>query len=287
MKTRWSFSANAFRDYSITQTLAAVAECGYSGIEIMADRPHAYPEDLTPQQRSAIKQQAADLGLEIANINAFMLTAIESFHRPSWIEPDPEYRLKRIEYTEQCVELAAELGAKTLSTEPGGPQNQYRNKKEAMALFREGIEDIVPALQDWGVTLLIEPEPDLLLETSEDYLLFMDTLARPEVRLNLDVGHFFCVGEDPVQCIHRLSSHIGHVHLEDIPADRQHIHTQLGDGAMDIPAILDALQETGYDGWITVELYPYENNPIETACRARTYLKQWESERNSVKNNQE
>ncbi len=286
MKTRWSFSTNAFRNYSLTQSLAAIAECGYSGVEIMADRPHAYPEDVPPLQRNEIQKQVAAFGLEIANINAFMLTAIESFHRPSWIEPDPAYRSKRVEYTKQCIELAAELGAKTLSTEPGGLQSQYWDKKQAMALFREGIEEVVPALQKRGVTLLIEPEPDLLLETTDDYLRFMKHIPWPEVRLNLDVGHLFCVGEEPVQCIHRLSSHIGHVHLEDIPAGRQHIHTQFGDGAMDIHAILDALQETGYDGWVTVELYPYENNPVETACRAREYLKQWESERNSVKSSQ-
>lgn len=281
MKTRWSFSTNAFRGYSLAQALIAISECGYSGVEIMADRPHAYPEDLNPRRRREIKELVADQGLEIANINAFMLTAIESFHRPSWIEPDPAYRFKRVEYTERCIELAAELGAKTLSTEPGGLQSQYHDKAQAMSMFREGIEEIVPALQDWGITLLIEPEPDLLLETTEDYLLFMENIPWPEVRLNLDVGHLFCVGEDPVQSISRLAPHIGHVHLEDIPADRRHIHTQLGDGAMDIPAILAALRETGYDGWITVELYPYEKTPIETACNARKFLKKLESEENS------
>lgn len=278
MKNHWSFSTNAFRAYSLPQALTAIAECGYSGVEIMVDRPHAYPEDLSSSRRQEIKKQVADLGLEIANINAFMLTAIESFHRPSWIEPDPVYRMKRVKYTEQCIELAAELGAKTLSTEPGGLQSQYHDKAEAMALFREGIEEVVPALRDWGITLLIEPEPDLLLETTDDYLRFMENIPWPEVRLNLDVGHLFCVGEDPVQSITRLSSHIGHVHLEDIPADRKHVHTQLGDGAMDIPAILEALRKTKYDGWITVELYPYEKTPIETACKAREYLKKWEAE---------
>jgi sugar phosphate isomerase/epimerase len=277
MRTHWSFSTNAFRAFSLGEALTAIAECGYSGVEIMADRPHAYPQDLSPRQRLQIKKQAMDLGLEIANINAFMLTAIESFHRPSWIEPDPSYRSKRIECTKQCIKFASEIGAKTLSTEPGGMQSQYHDKIEAMSLFRDGIAELVPVLRDWDITLLIEPEPDLLLETTDDYLGFMENIPWPEVRLNLDVGHLFCVGEDPAQSISRLATHIGHVHLEDIPADRRHIHTQLGDGAMDIPAVLEALREAKYEGWITVELYPYEKTPIETACNARKYLKKYDS----------
>jgi len=65
-----------------------------------------------------------------------------------------------------------------------------------------------------------------------------------------------------------LWEHTRHYHLEDIPADRTHEHTQLGDGAMDIDAFLGELEDRGYDGFVTVELYPYEETPIETAREA-------------------
>ena len=273
MSLRWSFSTNAFRRYSLQDSLSAIAGCGYTGVEIMADRPHAYPEDLSPKQRGELRRLISDLGLEIANINAFMLSAIESFHRPSWIEPDATYRQKRIDYTLRCIELASDLDAKTLSTEPGGPMDQVKDRDKACDLFRDGLEQILPDLRSSGVKLLIEPEPDLLLATSDDYLDFVIKDDWTDIRLNLDVGHFFCVGEDPVSVIHRLRYYVEHIHLEDIPADRRHIHTQLGHGAMDIPAILRSLEDIGYAGWVTVELYPYENTAVETAQSARAYLR--------------
>ncbi len=276
MNLRWSFSTNAFRKYTLPDSLAAIARCDYAGVEIMADRPHAYPDDLSQKQRWELRRLISDLGLEVANINAFMLTAIESFHRPSWIEPDAAYRQKRIDYTLRCIELASDLGAKTLSTEPGGPMNQVKDREEACSLFRDGLEQVLPDLRSSGIKLLIEPEPDLLLATSKDYEDFIRQTDWPEIRLNLDVGHFFCVGEDPVTVIHRLCKDIEHVHLEDIPPDRRHIHTQLGHGAMDIPGILQALKDMQYAGWVTVELYPYEDTAIETARSARAYLRDME-----------
>jgi sugar phosphate isomerase/epimerase len=46
----------------------------------------------------------------------------------------------------------------------------------------------------------------------------------------------------------------------------------LGDGAMDIDGFLRALENRGYDGYVTVELYPYEETAAETAREAMTYL---------------
>ena len=45
-KLRFAFSSNAFRQYSLIETIRILAELGYQGIEIMADIPHAYPPDL-------------------------------------------------------------------------------------------------------------------------------------------------------------------------------------------------------------------------------------------------
>ena len=54
-------------------------------------------------------------------------------------------------------------------------------------------------------------------------------------------------GEDPAAAIETLGPYSPHYHLEDIPADRTHEHTQLGDGAMDIDGFLGTLEEAGYD----------------------------------------
>ena len=61
----------------------------------------------------------------VSNVNGFMMNAVndprQPYWHPSWIEPDPNYRAIRREHTKRALHLAAEIGAKNLQTEPGGP----------------------------------------------------------------------------------------------------------------------------------------------------------------------
>ena len=66
---------------------------------------------------------------------------------------------------------------------------------------------------------------------------------------------------------------MGNYHIEDISAERVHHHLVPGDGAIDFVPILRAIQETGYDGWVTVELYPYLDDPDDAGARALAFLK--------------
>ena len=69
-----------------------------------------------------------------------------------------------------------------------------------------------------------------------------------------------------------MAAHTRHFHVEDIAAGRVHQHLIPGRGAMDLAATLTAIQQSGYDGWVTVELYPYIDDPDLAARQARDYL---------------
>ncbi len=121
--------------------------------------------------------------------------------------------------------------------------------------------------------LLIEPEPGLLLETTNQYLEVAERLDAPSVGLNFDVGHAFCVREDLPRAITRLASQIRHYHLEDIAASRAHYHLVPGTGVIDFSAVISAIRQTGYDGWLTVELYPFQDDPDAAARQALQVLR--------------
>ena len=63
-----------------------------------------------------------------------------------------------------------------------------------------------------------------------------------------------------------------HYHFEDIAPTRVHQHLVPGRGAIDLPATISAIEATGYEGWLTVELYPYQETPDESAKAALDYL---------------
>jgi sugar phosphate isomerase/epimerase len=69
--------------------------------------------------------------------------------------------------------------------------------------------------------------------------------------------------------VRRLGRLLRHVHLEDIAPTRVHHHLIPGEGAIDFGATLRALQDVGYDGWITIELYTCHEAPDHAAGLAR------------------
>jgi sugar phosphate isomerase/epimerase len=270
-----AFSTNAFKQVSLEASLRDIAACGYAGAEIMADVPHAYPPHMDARRREAVRGLLADLRLAVTNLNAFTLFAQGDTWHPSWIEPDASARARRIEHTIGCVELARDLGVPGISLEPGGPLPEGMDRDEAVGLYRDGLQQVLPTAEACGVDLLIEPEPDLLIERPEQFEQFVLTLPHERVGLNFDIGHFYCVGVDPAAAVRRLAEHIRHVHLEDIAGTREHKHLVPGRGAIDLEAVFAALRDVGYDGWITVELYPYEAQAREVAEEAFAFLERW------------
>jgi sugar phosphate isomerase/epimerase len=69
-----------------------------------------------------------------------------------------------------------------------------------------------------------------------------------------------------------MAPHTRHYHLEDIAATRVHKHLIPGHGAIDLKATLAAIRATAYQGWLTVELYPYIDQPQQAARAAFDYL---------------
>jgi sugar phosphate isomerase/epimerase len=267
-----AFSTNAYLNHSFAETTRRLAEIGYTGVEIMADVPHAWPAYLLPEQKQAIRDVLQQQRLAISNINAFMMHAVDDqrqkYWHPSWIEPDPHYRRVRTEHTKKALTLAKELGAPCITTEPGGPL-EGRSWGECLKLFIEELKPVVEHAEKVGVPLLVEPEPDLLIETADQYLEFAGKIQSPMLGLNFDIGHFYCVKDEPAPTVHKLKDHIRHVHLEDIAASRVHHHLIPGEGVIDFASTLKALQDVGYADWVTIELYTCHENPDHAAKLAR------------------
>jgi sugar phosphate isomerase/epimerase len=272
---RLAFSTNAFKKTTLSEAIDAIASIGYRGVELMADVPHAYPPTFTAEQRQQVKSQIAALGLEVSNVNAFTHFAAGDTYHPSWIEDDEAKRETRIAHTLACIDLAAEFGAKTLSLQPGGPMiGTNLTRPVAGQRFAEGLMRLIPRAKERGIVLAVEPEPGLFIETAKEYLKFKQEFFRDEplVRMNCDIGHLFCVGEDPANIIRAMPEQIAHVHLEDIGSNRVHQHLTPGKGAINFRLIFAALNDIGYTGWVTVELYPYETTAAGVAKLAYEHL---------------
>lgn len=274
---RLAFSTNAFKKNTLDEAIRAIAFAGYRGVELMADVPHAYPPQLSAERRRELLKFITSLRLTVSNINAFTHFADGDTYHPTWIENDLEQRDARVRHTLACIELAADMQCGTVSLQPGGPLlGTGLSAGAAAERFADGLSHVLPAARERGVVLAVEPEPGLLIQTSGEFIEFKQSFFadEPLVRMNCDVGHLFCVGEEPHEVIRAHPGEIAHVHLEDIGANHVHQHLAPGRGVIDFKAIFAALEAIDYRGWVTVELYPYEATAAEVARAARAHLAQ-------------
>lgn len=288
LSRRLAFSTNAFKKTPLAEAIRTIGELGYAGCEIMADQPHFTPSELTTADVQEISDAITAAGLRVSNVNAFTGffaadggPSGDTYH-PTWIEEDTARRGIRIAHTLSSLRLAAAIGAGTVSLQPGGPMvGTGLSRQEAGYRFAEGIKAVLPTAMELDLVLAIEPEPGLFIQTTGEYRAWKEEFftdsseaLRERVKMNFDVGHAFCVDEDPAAVAREMAGEYAHVHLEDIADTRVHQHLVPGEGAIDFAALFAALDEVGYGGWVTVELYPFLDDARGVAERAMEHLQQ-------------
>lgn len=271
---KFAYSTSIYRLRPLSEAIEGIARGGFCAIELIAERPHAHPEDMTALQVATLGQVLEKKKLKICNLNGCGASTSGDVRSPSWIEEDWELRERRIRYTLDCMRMAAAMGIPYVSTEAAGVIPHTMNRTDASRLFVANLHRILPLAKKLGVQLLLQPEPGLLLEDSKQTLEFLKEMGfHATLGINFDAGHFFCAGEDPCDAWEKLKSRVFHVHLEDIPASREHRHTQLGEGAMDIPGFLQCVEKSGYEGYVTVKLDAYEQCPDDMVTASAEYLR--------------
>jgi fructoselysine 3-epimerase len=271
-----AFSTNAFVNFSVIEAVEKIAAIGYEGVEILADTPHLYPYSVSD---SVLKELTAFLGrseLEVANLNAN--TAMGYYGRPFWeplfepslANPDQTAREWRVDYTKRCIDLARLLGCRNISI-TSGRVVPGTSPETAIKLLRESLEVVLEYAERTGIRIGIEYEPGLLVERYEELRSLIEELRSPYLGANLDLGHSHVLGEDPETVVGGLSSRIFHIHIEDIRS-RKHFHLIPGLGEIDFRRLLGILERHAYNGFATVELYTYPQQPEEAARKSLSYL---------------
>jgi sugar phosphate isomerase/epimerase len=101
---------------------------------------------------------------------------------------------------------------------------------------------------------------------------FIEEVRSPALGVNFDIGHFYCLGEDPSAAFEQMFPWVGHVHLDDIGRSRIHNHLIPGRGAIDFLEVFKAMARLGYDRDICLELYTYLDTPVEAGEEALNYI---------------
>lgn len=273
---RLAYSTNAFTRTDLLSALQSIADLGYAGAEILCDRPHWFPGEVSDEAIEDAARTLSDLGLAVSNLNAntangyYTPAPPENIFEPALSNPDPELRRWRQDYTIEALRIGARLGARAVSVTSGHPQPGIL-PRQSLDYLVESLKHICEAAAKYGVKLGIEYEPGLLVERAVELAEVIERVGSPELGANLDIGHSYLDGESPEVAVALLAGRIWNVHVEDI-RNRKHFHLIPGDGDLPFGRYFDALRQVGYDGFLTVELYSFPDQPVEAGRRSLQYL---------------
>lgn len=109
-------------------------------------------------------------------------------------------------------------------------------------------------------------------ETPQDYLAALKG-ASEYLSINLDIGHFYAAGYDPVSFIREHHKRIVSLHIKDRDRDKEHTQRRFGQGATPIAETMKLLKKIGFAYAANIEYEPEEENPTEAVSEAVAYLK--------------
>ena len=164
---------------------------------------------------------------------------------------------------------------------------------DGWAAFIDGIHLLARRVRDEaGVRTVIHQHLGTLIESMDEVRRLLDATDPSLVGVCLDAGHWtFGTGGDPAAAVRELGDRVWHVHFKDTDAaimarsraegwdgltsTENGVFCELGTGCVDFPAVLRAMREIDYQGWIVVEqdVLPGMGDPRESARRNREYLR--------------
>jgi D-psicose/D-tagatose/L-ribulose 3-epimerase len=251
MSLRFAYNTNGTAHHRLDDAVDLIAEAGYQGVALTLDIHHLDPfaEGWRPEaQRVSSRLQRLGLGSVIETGARFLLDP-KAKHEPTLVSGDAAGRARRIGFLKRAVDIAAILHSEAVSFWAGVPKPGI-DPAEAQGWLREGLSEIVAYAAAQDVVACLEPEPGMLIETLDDYA----ALDLPGLKLALDTGHCLVTGErDPAVAVAEFADRIGTVAIEDM-ARGVHIHLPFGEGDMDVPGVLAALDAIRFDRLICVEL---------------------------------
>lgn len=260
-----SFSSNAFTNYTAEETISYISYLGYEGIEILGDVPHINNKSEISNLKSKIEMS----GLTVSNINTNDCKEFENVfgEEPFFTSRKEVFELKLKQFIRN-IEIARQFNCTNISIS-SGPVTRDKKKNEVLDTFFHNLNVALSHLP-YEINLGIELEPTHLIQNLRDYEEIFSNFKNKNLGINLDIGHLYCAGDTIENAFDKYGNKIFHIHLEDI-RDYKHYHLVLGDGNLPLKDIIKFL-EKNYDGYVSIELYTYKNNPVMACFASKLYL---------------
>ncbi len=257
-----------FQGWKLDDVFAYAARLGYDGVEIAPFTIADSVNGVSSAERRVLRESAARHGIEIAGIH-WVLVKPEGLYMN---HPDQAVRERTAAYFCDLVDFCADLGGSRMVV--GSPKQRNllpgvaREQAEEWTL--ETFRRAVGRAEERGVTICLEPLAPAetnFINTAAEAIRFVGRLPSPRFQIILDVKAMSSEPKPIPQIIRESAPHFAHFHANDPNLKGP------GFGAVDFKPIAAALKEISYAGFVSVEVFNFEDGAETIASRSLDYLR--------------
>lgn len=255
------FFTNAFKFFDFEYAADALGELGYRGAELWCKGQFFVPGRDGAERAAEMKSTLDRGGMDFYALSAHL----------DFISPNEDLRRGSVERFKRVIDTTELFDVDRVVTASGYLHG--RDPSPAMGRrLREALEEIGGHAAERGVQVILEPEPEKYIRTPEQTRDLIEELDGP-FGACADLSHTVALDETAREFMQGLGRHLRHVHLDDGRYGvHPHRHLIPGEGDVDHGDAFDYLEETGFDGWVSVELNEHTEDPRSAAEETMEFL---------------
>ena len=217
--TKLCYSTFGLTNLDFLDAIDVVDQAGYPGIELAFHRDQFNPFNITDEYLAKVKKK-----LDSTRVRAACIATASHFftpsrpHEPSVMSIDLAGRKRRIDLVKRGIRVARKLGVDLVTFGSGFIRDEHvmNPSIDPNELLLDSIHQCLKAIHDdEDITLLIEPEPGMYIETLEQGLRLVDQVNSPKFKLHLDLCHNYCAETDYINALGRAAPHARFLHVSD------------------------------------------------------------------------
>lgn len=246
---RFALNQTGFPTDDVDSSFDCIGRAGFDGVEpnLQTDGPLH-----TAEGRRRVADAASDRGLSVPSVST-------TVHWEYPLSATDSRREEGLSLAQTMVDAAEALGADTVLIVPGVLEADVPYER-AYDVALATIRDLAQYAAGTGVTVALENVGNDMFASPLEFREFVDDAAQAgPVGVYLDVGNLLYYGQHPAHWLDAMGDRVAKVHVKGFTRDGGTTYPLVGD--VDWPAVRTALDDVGYDGWVTAEVPPYEHAP--------------------------
>ncbi len=251
---------------SLRDCFQLAKDAGFDGVEINFNLEGEFSAESTPDEIRAVGELARDVGIAISGVCSFLFWPYSLTHQ------DPERRQRGLELAGKMIQAARLVGTEDLLVVPGAVYVPWLEDVEPVPndvchqRAVQAVRQLLPRAEEAGVYLNIENIfANGFLFSPQEMVDFVDGFDHPHVQVHFDTGNIMQY-QFPEHWIPILGKRIKNVHFKEwdkrVHAFNLHTFRPLLAGTTNWPAVVEALDQVGYRGYLTFEYFrPWQHYP--------------------------